>query len=328
MSDVTGHTHLEWKRLVRRFRTPLRTAAGEFATRESIVVRLSDAGRLGYGEVAPWPGFPVETLDEAARILNGARSETVSATPCLDAALSHARAWIAEGWGAREVALPCAGLAGAPSHAEEKFRAGFPSVKLKLGGNPLWWPSPEFPYDLSKIWELVERHPGAVRLDANGSLSSEDFLEWGMWFACRELEWIEQPLPPGLESVMLAVADLRGLEPERLALDESVAGTRPFDPGFPGVFVVKPLLAGDLAGFRARRATVAPGRLSYSSVFETPFGRQAALCIAGEDTASKHAVGFDTLGRFDDDLDAHEPGPVARTVVRDAAFWEDLWKRL
>ena len=129
----------------------------------------------------------------------------------------------------------------------------------------------------------------------------------------------------GAEPDMLAAGEKAGVA-DRLALDESACAADTLPGSWPGVLAVKPVLLGDLDAWRARRA--AYPQIAYSSAFESPFGRQAALCVAAERTAGDFAVGFDTLGAFDDDLDAHAPGPVAATVARDAAFWDGLWNRL
>ena len=50
-------------------RAPLRTAHGPWAEREGIIVRLEDeAGRVGFGEIAPIPWFGTETMAEAEEI--------------------------------------------------------------------------------------------------------------------------------------------------------------------------------------------------------------------------------------------------------------------
>ena len=60
----------------RAFRQPLRTAHGEWATREGFLVRVEQEGRVGYGEVAPLPEFGSETLAEATAFLEQLVSQT------------------------------------------------------------------------------------------------------------------------------------------------------------------------------------------------------------------------------------------------------------
>ena len=57
---------LEFRRYCFPFGRTVRTAHGPWAEREGLLVRLEDeAGRSGYGEVAPIPWFGTETLAEA-----------------------------------------------------------------------------------------------------------------------------------------------------------------------------------------------------------------------------------------------------------------------
>ncbi len=58
-----------------RFARPVRTARGEFSTRDSVLLELRDAdGVAGFGEAAPWPGFGTETAEQARAALTGAES--------------------------------------------------------------------------------------------------------------------------------------------------------------------------------------------------------------------------------------------------------------
>lgn len=334
MSASAGPVSLEWKRLARRFRAPLRTASGEYAVRESIVVRMKDAaGRTGYGEVAPWPGFPVESLDEAEAVLARLKrtgeilttSPDLFSVPCVASALGHAREWIARNTGEASVALPCAGLlrdAEDMVATENKCSAGFSTLKLKVGVRPL---RDEQRVVSVLINNLADIASVRLRLDANGALTPTACEAWCDFLSeFPEIEWLEQPLPVGAESAMREIAEKAGVAC-RIALDESACGAGTLPVGWPGILAVKPLLLGDLVAWRVRR-TAYPN-VSYSSVFESPFGRQAALCVAGEAFGAR-AAGFDTLGAFDDDLDVHASGPVARTVSREPEFWEALWKRL
>ncbi len=59
-----------YRRYALPFRAPVRTAHGPWAVREGFIVRMQDeAGRVGYGEIAPVPWFGTETVDEAAAAL-------------------------------------------------------------------------------------------------------------------------------------------------------------------------------------------------------------------------------------------------------------------
>ncbi len=338
---------LEWKRLVRRFRVPLGTASGEYAVRESLVVRLTDAaGRTGYGEVAPWPGFPVESLAEAEAQLSRVRDAAddgmpcplpappevsahlrFSSTPCVAAALGHAREWIQNNRGMAEFSLPCAGLlrdAGDLVATENKCAEGFSTLKLKIARGPLRGEQRAVSLLVRKLSDMA---PVRLRLDANGALDPAACEAWCEFLGeFPEIEWLEQPLPVGAEALMREIAERAGVA-DRIALDESACRAEALPGDWPGVLAVKPLLLGDPEAWRSRRDLYP--RIAYASVFESPFGRQTALCVAAEGASpGAPAAGFDTLGAFADDLDRHAPGPVARTLPRGPDFWEDLWRRI
>jgi O-succinylbenzoate synthase len=67
-------------------------------TVDRLLLRAETAEGVGYGEVAPWPGFPTESIDQAVEVLRSAqgslgrlRAVTEAAgdtLPCLQAALA------------------------------------------------------------------------------------------------------------------------------------------------------------------------------------------------------------------------------------------------
>ncbi len=319
---------LEWKRLARRFRTPVRSAAGEFSRRESLVLRVTSAGGAGYAEVAPWPGFPGPSLDETERELvrlsESMRAGTVEVDAAFPAALPPVRAaleWARLGWGSAGISRPCAALLRDDAEAASLVAAGYATLKRKIGLRPVRDEQREVSGLVRACGEGVK-----LRLDANGALCARDCALWCDFLSeFPEIEWLEQPMRVGAEAEMLAAGEKAGVA-ERVALDESVCAVGSMPGEWPGVIAAKPLLVGDLDAWRARR--MAYPQVAYASVFESPFGRQAALCVAGEDGRAGFALGFGTLGAFDDDLDAHAAGPAASTLVREPEFWDALWNRL
>jgi len=309
---------IDYLRVRRRFRRPLQTGRGPIETVDRLLLRAETAEGVGYGEVAPWPGFPTESIDQALEVLRAAhgnlgrlRAVTAAAgatLPCLRAALSSCDHWT-------EIAgftgqLAGAGLAeGATSAAiGAKAAEGYGTVKVKIDATTR-------PEEMRATLAAV---PGVrLRLDANGALDLAAARAWTE-FARAEarVDFVEQPLPvghPGYAS----------LGPDKVALDESFL--TPGGVDWAGPVVVKPSLVGDWDAFRAWRAT-RPGPVVYSSAFETAIGRQAALWLAAQDPAAG-VVGFDTLGRFErDGRERHAGGPVVRGVLD--LGWEDFWKEL
>lgn len=308
----------EFRRVRRRFRQPLVTGRGVVEAADRLLLRTEADGQVGYGEAAPWPGFPTEDADAIAEVLRGAQGSLArlrasvdaagGALPCLAAALSSCAHWTEiESFAG---ALPCAGLLPAltAEAVDAKAAEGYRVLKAKIGADT----------DLAAARALIARTPGATfRLDANGGLELGAARRWAE--LARELaavEFLEQPLPPGHPGYA-------SLGPEKIALDESFL--TPGGPGWEGPVVVKPALAGDWDALMRWRRTRA-GAVVYSSVFETAFGRQAALWLAAQDPRAG-TVGFDTLGRFEmDGRDRHHAGPLARGRLD--IVWHDLWKEM
>ena len=306
----------DFKRVHRRLRTPLTTGAGSVNSVDRIILRTQSDQGTGYGEIAPWPGFPTESVEHALEFLRSAQGNlphlvaAVDASPtplpCLSSALSSCRLWDKiMGFGG---SLPCAGLMTlSVMETEAKVAAGFKTLKVKI--------SPETSEE--SIHGVLSRFPGSLRLDANGSLDLQTARRWTEFTRAQaQVEFLEQPLPvghPGYAS----------LGPDKIALDESFLTPGGID--WSGIVVVKPLLAGDWDDLLAWRTTRADA-VVYSSCFETAIGRQGALWLASQDPAAG-TVGFDTLGRFESDgRDRHTQGPSAIGLPGYdwAGFWHDL----
>jgi O-succinylbenzoate synthase len=306
----------EFKRVRRRFRHPLRTGLGSVEAVERILLRSHSQRGVGYGEVAPWPGFPTETTEMALEVLRSAQGRlshlaaVVDASPqlpCLAAALSSCRHW--EAIAAFGGSLPCAGLTSHDgSDVGQKKAEGFRTLKVKILPTTA----------LADVRNLLVGFDGTLRLDANASLDLAAARAW-LEFVRSEprIEFLEQPLSVGH-------AGYASLGTAKVALDESFL--TPAGLSWDGPVVVKPLLVGDWDRFRAWRQAEPSRRVVYSSCFETAIGRQGALWLAAQDRAPA-AVGFDTLGRFErDGRDRHLSGPSAHAVPD--LNWEQFWQEL
>jgi O-succinylbenzoate synthase len=309
---------IDFLRVRRRFRRPLLTGRGPVEAVDRLLLRSETAEGVGYGEVAPWPGFPTETIEQAVEVIRSAQGNlgrlravaeaAGEALPCLRAALSSCAHWT-------EIAgfaghLACAGLAERATSAAvgAKVTEGFATVKVKLDAAIR-------PDDVRGI--LTSVPAVRLRLDANGGLDLAAARTWTD-FARAEprVDFLEQPLPVGHPGYASLGAD-------QVALDESFL--TPAGVDWAGPVVVKPSLVGDWDTFRAWRATRL-GPVVYSSAFETAIGRQAALWLAAQDPAAG-TVGFDTLGRFErDGRDRHAGGPLVRGLLD--LNWDDFWKEL
>jgi len=315
--------------------------------REGVIVRLTDsAGRVGYGEAAPVPGFSRETAPQIVASLSRSSREkgaVIGPVPekfaSLRWALDCAQAMIAGGFSplSRAEALPVAALlpAGAAARAAlARYTAeGYRAFKWKIATGAVR-------DECRWLDALLARLPAGakLRLDANGGLDAKEFSQWtkhlrALGKAAQVIEFFEQPFSPAHTPAQWAAQRRRANDaPVPVALDESVTGLAAMRAArWPGPLVVKPSLLGDLADFLRWRARRKPD-LVYSSAFETSVGLHAALWLAATDAhAGKRAVGFGTLAAFADDglqLPAHAPGPTLTPTPLSADDFADLWNRL
>lgn len=318
------------------FRIPVRTGHGVWTDREGVLVRLVDeAGSVSFGEAAPVLSFQMESVDEieaACRQLgpevDPARLDLVPAgLPCLRNALGAALhpAPLAEGKFRILAALLPAGRP-AVTQLKEKAESGFRVFKWKVGVGDLT-------EELGLLDDVCAALPsdGKLRLDANGAWDRRKAERWLERCAERPVEFVEQPafVSAHESATQRARTDdlLLGLAqsfPTPIALDESIVGARDLERwlglGWPGIFVVKPSLLGDieaaLAQLRKWKSDVV-----FSSALETAVGAQAALRSAfaweaptiGPTPTLPRALGFGVWPLFDD---ARLNGPSLAPYLR------------
>ncbi len=330
----------EYVRYRRHFREPLQTAHGSWKVREAILVRLTDPdGACGFGEIAPIEAFGTESPDRAEASCRERRGcfdtagleEIPEDLPCCRFALESAVAELSWSGEHDEVApddsLPVAGLLPAGGEAADRARRlrkeGFGTLKWKIGVHPFF---------REREWfrRLRDEVPSGVRwrLDANGALDWRTAQEWGGELAGASVEFLEQPFPPSKIDDILRLA---GDFPVPLALDESVGTLSSLrqwrDRGWPGLFVVKPALAGSperLAAFLRERGV----KVVFSSALESAIGMKAALGVAFAGGHERRALGWGTGDLFGDDgLSPRWGSRVSRAEVETIKAGE-TWKRL
>lgn len=316
-------------------KTTLRTAHGWWAEREGLIVRLEDeTGWAGYGEVAPIPWFGTETLREAEAVCDGfgglVLDQTLDEIPgrfgCVRFALAQARARAPEKTAMQR--LPVAALLPAGRNAlnglRGKLESGYLAFKWKVGVGAV-------DDELGVLDDLLAQLPGHVklRLDANGAWNRREAARWLTRCAERPIEFVEQPVGTSDEG---ALPGLAGDYPVKLALDESVVrlaeARRWQDMGWPGVFVIKPALAGrpdEVADWiQATGADVV-----FSSAIETSLARSAILRMALSRGLTRRALGFGVGGAFGDrKWDGPEIGPLADESCIEVDGGEALWNAL
>lgn len=272
------HTSIE--RRVLRFRTPATTSRGTYATRTIRLVRVTDDARPGIegvGECSPLPDLSADALTdneydlllltvcEDLRQSGALDREALRPYPSIlfgletalwqlerggDTALSDTPFARGEN-GIRINGLVWMGtLDEMTRRMEEKVKAGFSCVKLKIGGI-------DFEQELTLVRALRERFCAndiELRLDANGAFSPKDALGRLERLAEYGIHSIEQPIRQGQWDEMARLCEASPID---IALDEELIGVvdaedkrRLLETIRPKYLVIKPTLHGGLSGTR------------------------------------------------------------------------------
>ncbi|PTY04732.1 o-succinylbenzoate synthase [Opitutaceae bacterium EW11] len=331
--------HFAYRRYTVPFRIPVRTAHGLWTHREGVLVKLTDAkGRSGIGEAAPIPWFGTETADEiesACRSI-GDSVQKHTALPVRLGCLTHAwksalRALATEPTTSRHAYLPVVALLPAGRAALERIKglaeAGFRTFKWKVGVGD---PSDE----RALLDDLLAALPNGakLRLDANGAWVRREAERWLAYCADRPIEFVEQPVSPDAPAVEDSLLGLAGDFPTRIALDESVATLAQLErwlaAGWPGVFVIKPSLIGDV-DLAFEKLAKAKSPVVVSSAMETAIGAYAALRLALAFPGELLALGFGVYPLFvDNRLDGPAVAPFVRREDLERFDPEAVWNVL
>ncbi|WP_413737838.1 o-succinylbenzoate synthase [Sodalis sp. RH21] len=309
-------------------------------SRDGLIVRLERDGRIGEGEIAPLPGFSLETLDEAA-----------------EAALTFAARWTA---GQDPLAQGAAAVDSAPEPAVPPSVAfGISCALAELGG---WLPAadryrtvPLCTGDPDMLIPMLAALPGEkiakvkvgmyeairdsltvnllleavpdlhLRLDANRSWTAAKAAGFARYLdpaLSGRIDFIEEPCAAPGDS--LAFARDTGLA---IAWDESVR-----EPGFqvaaqPGVaaVIIKPSLIGSLACCRALIEQTQRAGLTavISSAIESSLGLTQLARLAGWLTP-RVQPGLDTLSLMRSQLIRPWPGSTLPVITLDQPSSDQL----
>lgn len=317
----------EFRLYRRRFKPPLQTSHGTWDVRDGIILCLTDETGSSFGEIAPISWFGSETIEQALdfcrQLPDEITDETILSIPDNLPACQFGfeSAW--EGVrGQRDMVTRDSGLPstlGSLSYSgllpagkavlqawQKLWNQGYRTFKWKIGVYPIT--------DEIEIFNALTQNlptSAKLRLDANGGLSYQDANYW-LWSCDRlagEIEFIEQPLSVEQFEEM---QELSSGYKTAIALDESVATLKQlkacYQQGWRGVFVIKPCIAGSPSRLRqfCREHQI---DAVFSSVFETPVGRQAALKLAAE-LSSYRSVGFGINHWFNEIEMAGNPPPA------------------
>lgn len=291
----------EYRPYQRKFRQPLRTHHGIWAVREGILIRLEDeAGRVGFGEIAPLEWFGSELIEDAIALCESAPSSidldwirNISLPACqfgFETALGSPLNTPILG---DFESLNFSGLLGKIEDWKSLWDQGCRTFKLKIAVAPI-------EIEIATVKLLLNELPkeAVLRLDANMGLNELETHQWLEFCDSYNIELIEQPMTiDRFETILKLSQQYR----TAIALDESVASLDQlrdcYDRGWRGIFVIKPAIVGFPSKLREfcqqhQIDTV------FSTVFETAIGRQMGLQLAAE--LSKRAVGYGTTHWFED----------------------------
>lgn len=304
--------------------------------REGIVVKLIDEdGRIGFGEVAPIPWFPVESIEAAEAYLSGVggiwddeKGNLAESLPCTSFALSSARHHQNKRGLAHEH-LHVSGLLPAGKDAvgrvEQLLSEGFTTFKWKIG---VYERESEWRW-AEQMFRLIHGH-GVLRLDANGGLSEDDFHGWGRFLSEFPVEFVEQPLAVGLEKEAIEIGRNHSIS---VAFDESVCqldSLERLSQSYPdAVFVIKPSQMGDVQDLLHWARKHRSIRRVYSSAFETDVGFKMVFDCAADDSYAVEACGFGGAKLIENDgLGPDICGPLLPVPANHVEDLESLWKQL
>ena len=303
MDDTYHHRYFPYHIPLRQ---PLHTAHGLWTHRQGIIVELTAAsGALGRGEIAPLPWFGTESPEEAAAFCRHL-GPVVNLKTLLN---------IPDSFPCCQFAFASALMSFNPPAfvppPEEQYCQLLPTgpAALELVKNPHFQPTTltykwkiglaDFAQEKGWLDQLRAHLPPQAhfRLDANGSLSTASAQQW-LNYGDRQggIEFLEQPLAPQELGTMQSLASQFQTP---LALDESVSSWQSLQKihhqGWNGIYVLKVAILGNprrLGSWLAQH----PVERVYSSVLETPLGRQQVLQWLGRWGIGDRALGFGVDG--------------------------------
>lgn len=301
-----------------RYRLPLRHALPlkqfNLTVREGLILRLCSRGRVGYGEIAPLPGFSHESLEEAeielrafCRSVNVGYFQPASvddsnsaavlkslSKPSVAFGVESALWWLRQSeWCSPPVTAPLLqGDTGQIVQRIEQWQGDWPKeFKLKIGRDSL-------KEDCARIRQVLDALPECVRikLDANRQWTLEQAISLATSIDVRRIAYVEEPTAnPG------EFSELYGRTGLAFALDETVQ-----QPGYQlqpmqglAAIVIKPTLVG---GLRRCRQLVTAARYSgaraiFSSSYESAIGLHILEQLSAQWTPEE-LPGLDTVSAF------------------------------
>ena len=256
------------------FKQPAGTSRGIYITRDTWIVTVIDieTGQRGVGECAPLPDLSCDATPEYEQRLrdvcrfvemnNGIDTQVLRPYPSMLFGLETAMLNLNNGGNVvfdtpftrGEEGIPINGLVWMGNaqemtrRVEEKLKAGFHCVKLKIGAI-------DFEEEVHIIKGIRDRFPADViqlRLDANGGFSPDNAMKKLERLAKYDIHSIEQPIR---QRQWQQMAEICRNSPIPIALDEELIGVnipemkrQLLDEVRPAYIILKPSLHGGMCG--------------------------------------------------------------------------------
>lgn len=257
------------------FITPATTSRGSMQQHQIYLIHLELQGKVGTGEIAPLPGLSIDAnhdelekqlADICIQLNHGVPLDALrdGFSPAVNFGFETAALHLSSQLAGKSVLydtpftrgeflIPINGLVwmntvqAMENQAREKIAQGFNVIKFKVGAVNV----EEEIRMLERIRKDFSAWKITIRLDANGGLNKDAWLEQLTDFSRFTVHSIEQPLPPGDAEMWQEVI---ARSPIPIAFDESLIGMNPnaeamryLTKAQPQFLILKPTLLGGLA---------------------------------------------------------------------------------
>lgn len=304
---------------------PLILKGEEYHTRSGLILRVGDDELFGLGEIAPLPGFSEETLEQATaqlfEILNEYKSKPlgniaeVTQNLLPSVAFGIETALISYSANAKQFSfsslvnrdakptVPLNGLLWGENvieRAEQLVQAGYSTLKLKIGQQPL----DDDLKLIENLFKIIDRD-NLLRLDANRAYDYNSALRLIDYAKAKPIEYIEEPFA-SLDDLKKYLSS--GENPGLIALDESLREvnlSEKIEFKKAGAIVLKPTMTGYLKSMAlASQAFHNEQKVIISSSFESALGLYHLASMGAIINSDKfdYAAGLDTYDWFEENL--------------------------
>lgn len=306
------------------FSEQFKTASGVIPQRNGFVLTFESDSLLAFGEISPLPGFSKENPDQIlAQLTNDLEiiTEALNASAPIDTMEEYLgkcpfpsmrfglsslvydltakrnsvslHEFIAPGSNQIIQANAVLGITSPESLLEKVevlLNEGFNTLKCKVGVDP--------DLEMEALANIRKRFKNLkIRIDANGSWSTQEAMEYLGLFSQYDIEYCEQPISADNESDLFKIAD-ESLIP--VAADESVrdleSAKRLIESEKVKILILKPALFGSISEIAVTKSYAASHGIDvvFTTSFDGVTGRIITAALASGLGSQKYAQGLAT----------------------------------